>query len=117
MVAATAALAERLDATLVNMRFVKPLDQDLVIRIAGRHESIVTVEENVVAGGAGSAVVELLNEQGYVRPVLQLGLPDRNIEHGSRADNLAAAGLDPASLAASIERWWQPARRRAAPAT
>jgi 1-deoxy-D-xylulose-5-phosphate synthase len=115
MVATCAALAERLDATLVNMRFVKPLDDELVIRIAGRHEYLVTVEENVVAGGAGSAVVELLNEQGYVRPVLQLGLPDRFIEHGSRADNLAAAGLDAASVQAAVERWWQPARRRASP--
>jgi 1-deoxy-D-xylulose-5-phosphate synthase len=115
MVAATAALAERLDATLVNMRFVKPLDEDLVIRMADRHEYLVTAEENVVAGGAGSAVVELLNRHGYVRPVLQLGLPDRYVEHGSRADNLAAAGLDAAGLAAQVEAWWQPARRRAAP--
>jgi 1-deoxy-D-xylulose-5-phosphate synthase len=115
MVASCAALAERLDATLVNMRFVKPLDDDLVIRIADRHEYLVTVEENVVAGGAGGAVVELLNEQGYVRPVLQLGLPDRFIEHGSRGDNLVAAGLDPAGIQAAVERWWQPARRRAAP--
>ena len=61
-------------------------------------------------------MVECLLAQGYVRPVLQLGLPDRFIEHGSRADNLVAAGLDPAGIAAAIERWWQPARRRAAPA-
>jgi 1-deoxy-D-xylulose-5-phosphate synthase len=115
MVSAAVATAERLDATLVNMRFVKPLDADLVIRMADRHEYLVTIEENVVAGGAGSAVVELLNEQGYVRPVLQLGLPDRYVEHGSRADNLVAAGLDPAGLQAAVERWWQPARRRAAP--
>jgi 1-deoxy-D-xylulose-5-phosphate synthase len=115
MVSAAVATAERLDATLVNMRFVKPLDADLVIRIADRHEYLVTIEENVVAGGAGSAVVELLNEQGYVRPVLQLGLPDRYVEHGSRADNLVAAGLDPAGLQVAVERWWQPARRRVAP--
>jgi 1-deoxy-D-xylulose-5-phosphate synthase len=116
MVSASEALAERLDATLVNMRFVKPLDADLVIRIADRHEYLVTVEENVVAGGAGSAVVELLNQQGYVRPVLQLGLPDRFVEHGSRADNLVTAGLDPAGIQSAVERWWQPARRRSAPA-
>jgi 1-deoxy-D-xylulose-5-phosphate synthase len=115
MVSAAVATAERLDATLVNMRFVKPLDADLVIRMADRHEYLVTIEENVVAGGAGSAVVELLNEQGYVRPVLQLGLPDRFVEHGSRADNLVAVGLDPAGLQAAVERWWQPARRRVAP--
>jgi 1-deoxy-D-xylulose-5-phosphate synthase len=116
MVSASAGLAERLDATLVNMRFVKPLDEELVIRIADRHEWLVTVEENVVAGGAGSAVVEFLNAQGYVRPVLQIGLPDRFVEHGSRAENLVAAGLDPAGLAAALERWWQPAPRRATPA-
>jgi 1-deoxy-D-xylulose-5-phosphate synthase len=115
MVAAVADVAERLDATLVNMRFVKPLDTELVIRMAARHESLVTVEENVLAGGAGAAVLEVLAAGGYLRPVLQLGLPDRFIEHGSRADNLAAAGLDPAALRAAIERWWQPRQRRAAP--
>jgi 1-deoxy-D-xylulose-5-phosphate synthase len=115
MVAAVTDVAERLDATLVNMRFVKPLDTELVIRMAARHESLVTVEENVLAGGAGAAVLEVLAAGGYLRPVLQLGLPDRFIEHGSRADNLAAAGLDPAALKAAIERWWQPRQRRAAP--
>jgi 1-deoxy-D-xylulose-5-phosphate synthase len=115
MVAAVTDVAERLDATLVNMRFVKPLDTELVIRMAARHESLVTVEENVLAGGAGAAVLEVLAAGGYLRPVLQLGLPDRFIEHGSRADNLAAAGLDPAALMAAIERWWQPRQRRAAP--
>jgi 1-deoxy-D-xylulose-5-phosphate synthase len=115
MVAAVTDVAERLDATLVNMRFVKPLDTELVIRMAARHESLVTVEENVLAGGAGAAVLEVLAAGGYLRPVLLLGLPDRFIEHGSRADNLAAAGLDPAALKAAIERWWQPRQRRAAP--
>ena len=114
MVPATAEFAERVDATLVNMRFVKPLDEELVIRMAQRHEWLVTIEENVVAGGAGSAVVELLLARGYVRPVLQLGLPDGYVEHGARSDNLAAAGLDPKSIAASIERWWQPRRLRPA---
>ena len=105
--------AERLDATLVNMRFVKPLDAELVLRMAARHEYLVTVEENVVAGGAGDGVLELLQAQGYARPVLQLGLPDRFIEHGSRSDNLAEAGLDAAGLAAAIDRWWLPRQRRA----
>ena len=113
MVHAVAATAERLDATLVNMRFVKPLDAALVMRMADRHEYLVTIEENVIAGGAGDAVLEVLTANGYARPVLQLGLPDRFIEHGSRADNLAAAGLDPASLGAAIERWWQPRQQRA----
>jgi 1-deoxy-D-xylulose-5-phosphate synthase len=116
MVAAAAGIAERLDASLVNMRFVKPLDEELVIRMALRHEYLVTIEENVVAGGAGSAILELLGKHGIIRPVLQLGIPDRFVEHGSRADNLAAAGLDPASLGTAIERWWrQPRTRRAAP--
>ena len=113
MVHAVAATAERLDATLVNMRFVKPIDAALVMRMADRHEYLVTIEENVIAGGAGDAVLEVLTANGYARPVLQLGLPDRFIEHGSRADNLAAAGLDPASLGAAIERWWQPRQQRA----
>jgi 1-deoxy-D-xylulose-5-phosphate synthase len=113
MVHALAATAERLDATLVNMRFVKPLDAALVIRLAQRHEYFVTAEENVVAGGAGDAVLEVLTAQGYLRPVLQLGIPDRFIEHGSRADNLAVAGLDAAGLAAAIDRWWQPRQQRA----
>jgi len=105
--------AERLDATLVNMRFVKPLDEDLVVKLAARHEYLVTVEENVVAGGAGDGVLELLQARGYALPVLQLGLPDRFIEHGSRSENLAEAGLDAAGLAASIDRWWLPRQRRA----
>ncbi|HTX23738.1 MAG TPA: 1-deoxy-D-xylulose-5-phosphate synthase [Steroidobacteraceae bacterium] len=102
------AIAERLDATLVNMRFVKPLDADLVLTIAGAHCAIVTLEENVVAGGAGTAIGELLAAEDLQLPRLHLGIPDRFIEHGSREDNLAAAGLDAASLSESIERWWAP---------
>jgi len=113
MVSAIAPTAERLDATLVNMRFVKPLDEELLIRIADRHEHLVTVEENAIAGGAGAAVLEFLSARGYGRPVLQLGIPDRFIEHGSRAENLAAAGLDAAGLAKAVDRWWQPSQRRA----
>ena len=112
-VSAIAPTAERLDATLVNMRFVKPLDEELLIRIADRHEHLVTVEENAIAGGAGAAVLEFLSARGYGRPVLQLGIPDRFIEHGSRAENLAAAGLDAAGLAKAVDRWWQPSQRRA----
>ncbi len=99
-------IAERLDATLVNMRFVKPLDEDLVASLAARHRAIVTVEENATLGGAGSAVGELLAAEGLQLPLLQLGIPDRFIEHGSREGCLTAAGLDAAGLAASIERWW-----------
>jgi 1-deoxy-D-xylulose-5-phosphate synthase len=99
-------IAERLDATLVNMRFVKPLDEALVISLAARHRAIVTIEENAVMGGAGSAVGEALAVAGVAIPLLQLGIPDRFVEHGSRATCLAAAGLDLAGLSASVDRWW-----------
>ena len=99
-------IANRLDATLVNMRFIKPLDDDLVLSLAARHRAFITIEENAVAGGAGSAVVELLASEGVQLPLLQLGIPDRFIEHGSRETCLRAAGLDAAGLSSSIERWW-----------
>src|ERR1700678_547515 len=99
-------IAERLDATLVNMRFVKPLDQNLVMSIAGRHRAIVTIEENAVMGGAGSAVGELLAAEGVQLPLHHIGIPDRFIEHGSRETCLAAAGLDLAGLTATVEHWW-----------
>jgi 1-deoxy-D-xylulose-5-phosphate synthase len=99
-------IAERLDATVVNMRFVKPLDEDLIISIAARHRAIITIEENATLGGAGSAVAELLAAEGLSVPLLQIGIPDRFIEHGSRDTCLAAAGLDLAGLTASVERWW-----------
>src|SRR5882757_2279647 len=101
-------IAERLDATLVNMRFVKPLDEALVISLAARHLAIVTIEENAIMGGAGSAVSEALAAAGVQVPLLQLGIPDRFIEHGSRDTCLAAAGLDLAGLSASVEQWWTP---------
>jgi 1-deoxy-D-xylulose-5-phosphate synthase len=99
-------IAERLDATVVNMRFIKPMDEDLVISIATRHRAIITIEENSTIGGAGSAVSELLASEGLLVPLLQLGIPDRFIEHGSRDSCLVAAGLDHAGLTSSIERWW-----------
>ena len=113
MVDSAQAVADRLDATLVNMRFVKPLDDDLIIAIANRHRALITVEENAVAGGAGSGVAELLASEGLQVPLLQLGIPDRFIEHGSRESCLAAAGIDVAGLASSVERWWalQPRER------
>jgi 1-deoxy-D-xylulose-5-phosphate synthase len=99
-------IAERLDATIVNMRWIKPLDEDLVIAVASRHRAIITIEENATIGGAGSAVGELLASEGVLIPLLQLGIPDRFIEHGSRDSCLVAAGLDAAGLTSSIERWW-----------
>ena len=99
-------VAERLDATLVNMRFVKPLDEDLVVSMATRHRAIVTLEENATAGGAGCGVGEFLAAEGLQVAILHLGIPDRFIEHGSREECLQAAGLDAASVAGAIERWW-----------
>ena len=99
-------IGERLDATVVNMRFVKPLDEALVIELATRHRAFVTLEENAVAGGAGSAIAEVLCAEGLTPSLLQIGIPDRFIEHGSRESCLAAAGLDTASLIASVEHWW-----------
>ena len=103
---ATLAIGERLDATVVNMHFVKPLDGELVLRLLASHRCLITVEENAVAGGAGSAVAELLATAGAAAPLLLLGIPDAFIEHGSREDCLAAAGLDRAGLARTIEAWW-----------
>jgi len=94
--------ADELDATVANMRFVKPLDRDLVLELAGSHDLLVTVEENVVAGGAGSAVLEALQAAGSRVPVLQLGLPDRFIDHGDPAIQLAHAGLTREGLLKSI---------------
>jgi 1-deoxy-D-xylulose-5-phosphate synthase len=106
LVASAQQIAESLDATLVNMRFVKPLDEELVTALARRHRALVTIEENATQGGAGSAVGELLAAEGLQLPLLQLGIPDRFIEHGSREGCLAAAGLDAAGLAASVGHWW-----------
>jgi 1-deoxy-D-xylulose-5-phosphate synthase len=91
-----------LDATVVNMRFVKPLDVDLVAQLAASHELLVTVEENAVMGGAGSAVAEALAGRGLATPLLQLGIPDRFVDHGEQAQVLASVGLDRAGILASI---------------
>ena len=106
-------IAEKLDATVVNLRFIKPLDEELIVRIAASHRALITVEENVVAGGAGSAITECLAAHGHMPPTLNLGIPDRFMEHGSREDCLAAAGLDYASVEAAITRWWQGEKRLA----
>jgi len=83
-----------LDASVVNMRFVKPLDEALVLELARTHDALVTLEDNAIAGGAGSAVGELLAAHGVEIPLLQLGLPDRFLEHATREQLLAEAGLD-----------------------
>ncbi|MFT3761826.1 MAG: 1-deoxy-D-xylulose-5-phosphate synthase [Pseudoxanthomonas sp.] len=105
-VAAAEQAGRELGLTVVNMRFVKPLDRALVLDLAKNHEGFVTIEDNVVAGGAGSGVAELLNDDGLVLPVLHLGLPDAFQHHASREDLLAEAGLDAAGIRASVlERW------------
>jgi 1-deoxy-D-xylulose-5-phosphate synthase len=107
LVAAAERVGEELDATVVNMRWVKPLDEELVLRLAQRHTALVTLEENAVAGGAGAAVLECLQTAGFLRPTLALGLPDRYIDHASPAESLADAGLDFASVRQRVTHWWQ----------
>jgi len=94
--------AERLDATVANMRWAKPLDTELLLRLADEHEALVTVEEGCIAGGAGSAVAEALHAAGIEMPLLQLGLPDVFIEHGDPAKLLALQGLDAAGIESSV---------------
>ena len=96
--------AASLDATVVNMRFIKPLDEAMVLEIARSHDHIVTVEENAIMGGAGAAVMECLQAQHVVKSVLCLGLPDHFIEHGSHESMLAACGLDKTGIGAAIEK-------------
>ena len=100
-------IAGSIDATLVNMRFVKPLDAELICSLAASHELLVTVEENAVSGGAGSGVNELLMAAGIACNVLNIGIPDRFIEHGARDDCLADAGLDKRSIARQIHERMQ----------
>jgi 1-deoxy-D-xylulose-5-phosphate synthase len=102
MLAPSLAAAEILDATVANMRFVKPLDDALVAQLAGAHDLLVTVEENVVMGGAGSAVLESLQRQELTPRVLQLGLPDRFIDQGDPALQLADCGLNADGIVAAI---------------
>ncbi|MES1163730.1 MAG: transketolase C-terminal domain-containing protein, partial [Rhizobacter sp.] len=96
------AAAEKLDATVANMRFVKPLDVELVTELARTHDAIVTVEEGCLMGGAGSAVQEALAAADLQTPVLMLGLPDEFIEHGDPAKLLAICGLDAAGIEQSV---------------
>ena len=96
------AAASRLDATVANMRFVKPLDVELVLELARTHDALVTVEEGCLMGGAGSAVQEALAAAGVLIPVLGLGLPDQFIEHGDPAKLLALCGLDAAGIEQSV---------------
>ncbi|MFP3925750.1 1-deoxy-D-xylulose-5-phosphate synthase [Pseudomonas sp. W5-36] len=97
-------VAEKLDATVVDMRFVKPLDESLVREMAGSHDLLVTIEENAIMGGAGAAVSEFLARENILKSVLHLGLPDVYVEHAKPAQMLAECGLDVAGIEASINQ-------------
>ncbi len=118
IVPAAEKVGESLGLTVVNMRFVKPLDRALILELANTHEGFVTLEDNVVAGGAGSGIAELLASEGIAMPILHLGLPDTFQHHASREDLLAEAGLDADGIRAAISKRWpqldiQPAARAA----
>ncbi len=104
MLEAAGEVATQLGATLVNMRFVKPLDRPRIMEMAGTHALLVTVEENAIAGGAGSGVNELLSAAGLIVDILNIGLPDCFIEHGAREDCLAMAGLDRQGILGQITK-------------
>ncbi len=95
-------VADRLNATVANMRWVKPLDTELLLQIAAHHDVLVTVEEGAIMGGAGSAVSEALQAAGIVKPLLQLGLPDKFIEQGDPGKLLSLQGLDASGIEASV---------------
>uniref|UniRef100_UPI0025CC5C47 transketolase C-terminal domain-containing protein n=1 Tax=uncultured Nevskia sp. TaxID=228950 RepID=UPI0025CC5C47 len=103
MVGTALDVAALLDATVADMRFVKPLDEALIASLAREHSLLVTLEDNVISGGAGSAVNEALARLRIVRPVLNLGLPDRFVAHGSREQLLADCGLDAAGVLRAIQ--------------
>ena len=96
--------AEKLDFSVADMRFVKPIDEALIDSLASNHDLLVTLEENSIQGGAGSAVTEYLNQSGQVIPVLQLGLPDIFVEHGKHSELLAACGLDQEGIELAISQ-------------
>ncbi|MBP0600493.1 1-deoxy-D-xylulose-5-phosphate synthase [Herbaspirillum sp. LeCh32-8] len=102
MVAPALGAGEKLNATVANMRFIKPLDVELVKQLAATHDALVTVEEGCIMGGAGAAVSEALAAAGIAKPVLHLGLPDRFIDHGDAGQLLAQCGLDAAGITESI---------------
>jgi 1-deoxy-D-xylulose-5-phosphate synthase len=96
--------AEELDATVADMRFVRPVDADLAAELASTHGLVVTIEENAVSGGAGSAVAEALAGRSIVTPLLQLGLPDRFVDHGDQAQLLASVGLDKSGIVTAVRK-------------
>lgn len=97
--------AENLDASVADMRFVKPLDEELVLKLAAEHDVLVTLEENVIAGGAGSGVIELLMQRKQIKPVLQLGLPDRFVQQGTQDELYQELGLDAEGIEKKIKAY------------
>lgn len=104
LVAAAQGAGDELDATVVNMRFIKPLDVDLIVELAGNHSLLVSIEENSVIGGAGSEIERVLAERGINIPLIRLGLPDRFIDHGEQGQLLAELGLDKAGIVRAVRR-------------
>jgi 1-deoxy-D-xylulose-5-phosphate synthase len=105
LLADAAVVAENLNATLVDMRFVKPLDETLILEMAARHEVLVTLEENAIMGGAGSGVNEVLMAHRKPVPVLNIGLPDVFIPQGTQEEARSDVGLDAAGIEAKITAW------------
>lgn len=105
MVSSCLAAADDLDATVADMRFIKPLDEKLIADLAAGHELLVTVEENTIMGGAGSAVMELLCRRKMLVQILTLGLPDVYLDHGDHAQMLAECGLDKAGIIQSVQKY------------
>jgi 1-deoxy-D-xylulose-5-phosphate synthase len=108
-------VAEQLNATLVNMRFVKPLDREAILSAAARHSCLVTVEENAIAGGAGSGINEVLASEGRSVGILNIGLDDKFIQHGTREECLHQAGLDSEGILARIVRRFGAGKQRPVP--
>jgi len=98
------AVANHMNATVADMRFVKPIDEELIQTLATKHQLLVTIEENAISGGAGSAVIEFLAAQDILIPVLQLGIPDKLVDHGSHPEQLASINLDTAGIQKAIEQ-------------
>ena len=100
--AARSAARRALDATVVNMRYVKPIDAAMILELAGNHSLLVSIEENALIGGAGSEVARILAQRGLDTPLLRLGLPDHFIDHGEQGQLLADLGLDAAGIVKSV---------------
>jgi 1-deoxy-D-xylulose-5-phosphate synthase len=106
------AAAEKLNATVVNMRFIKPLDKETILKVANNHSYIVTIEDNAIMGGAGSAVIEFLQQQKIMIPVLQLGIPDTFIQHQTRKEMLELCKLDCNGIIQQVHQHWPETSKR-----